>query len=146
MWGTIVLLALMTAIDPVRVGITSLLVARPRPFVNLLAYWLGGMAAGIAAGVTLLLTLRDALPVFIHRVTSFIATYTGGPVQVAAGVVALLIAARIAKRLLARQPAPVSVPATAATAVSPEPPNAFARLAAGVTRALPCRRSSRCSS
>jgi hypothetical protein len=47
MWVTVLVLGLMAATDPVRIGIAALLISRPRPLRNLLAFWLGGMATGI---------------------------------------------------------------------------------------------------
>ena len=52
-------LSLLAAIDPVRIGITALLISRPRPMLNLVALWVGGMAAGIVAALGALLFLRD---------------------------------------------------------------------------------------
>jgi hypothetical protein len=59
MWSAVFLLSVVVAMDPVRIGITALLLSRPRPVLNLLVFWLGGMAAGITVAVVVLLFLRD---------------------------------------------------------------------------------------
>ena len=45
MWSSVAVLALPMALDPVRLGINLLLISRPRPAQNLLAYWLGCVTA-----------------------------------------------------------------------------------------------------
>ena len=70
MWGTVLVFALLTANDPARLGIAVILISRPRRLHNLLAYWLGGMAASIAAGLGVLILLRDSLPMVMRDVTS----------------------------------------------------------------------------
>jgi hypothetical protein len=47
MWSAVLFLSLVVAMDPVRVGITALLLSRPRPVINLYDFWLGGITAGI---------------------------------------------------------------------------------------------------
>lgn len=140
MWRTVVVLALMTAGDPVRIGITAVLVARPRPVVNLLAFWIGGMVAGIAAGIGLLVTLHDMLPNFVHRVTATISGLTAGPVQIVLGVIALLFAGRLAMRfpVTRASPIPVALPPIPQPAIglAVGTPNVFSRASATLRRAL----------
>lgn len=135
MWRTVFMLALLTSTDPVRLGITALLVARPRPLLNLLAFWLGGMASGVAAGVAVLLTMRESLPRVIHRATSTVAGVVHGPTQIAVGLLVLLLAVRVAVKL---QPRRVAVPMGAPLALAPQPtnPKIFSRLSAVVRQAL----------
>ncbi len=45
--GTVLVLALAMATDPMRLGVTLLLISRPRPVLNLLVYWLGVMFVGV---------------------------------------------------------------------------------------------------
>jgi hypothetical protein len=135
MWRTVLILALLTSTDPVRLGITALLVARPRPLLNLLAFWLGGMASGVAAGVAALLTMRESLPRVIHNVTSTVAGVVHGPVQIAVGLLALLLAVRVAVKL---QPQQIAAPMGAPLALAPQPtnPTMFSRLSGGVRQVL----------
>ena len=48
MWSSVLVLALPMAFDPVRLGITLLMVSRPRPAQNLLVYWVGCVSDCIA--------------------------------------------------------------------------------------------------
>jgi hypothetical protein len=143
MWRTVLILALVTSADPMRLGITAILVARPRPILNLLAFWLGGMAAGVVAGVTALLTLRDVLPRAIHQITATISGFTPGPVKISLGVLALLIAGRMSLRFLASRASPIPVTLPSVPSASPlatvsqaAPSNFITRLYADFLRAL----------
>jgi hypothetical protein len=103
MSSAVLVLSLLVALDPVRIGITALLISRPRPMLNLFAFWLGGMAAGIATALVVLLFLRDFAVSLMPDVDSASSSPTVAGIQVAIGVLAVLIAAR----LWARQRAPV---------------------------------------
>ena len=105
MSSAVLVLSLLVALDPVRIGITALLISRPRPMLNLFAFWLGGMAAGIATALVVLLFLRDFAISLMREVDSASSSPTVAGIQVAIGVLAVLIAAR----LWARQRAPVPV-------------------------------------
>jgi hypothetical protein len=137
MWGTVLVLAFMAAIDPVRTGITLLLISRPRPMLNLLAFWLGGMATGITAAVALLRLLRDFLPMVTREVTATVAIFTRAPAQIIIGVL-MLLAALITAGRSARQPAGVTVPAGGPFAQVPQPstPTVFCRLLARAQHVL----------
>src|SRR5437660_1293925 len=76
MWGTVFLLALAAATDPIRLGIATVLITLPRPIVNLLAFWLGGMASGVASALGALILLRDFLPKVMQDVTSTVAIFS----------------------------------------------------------------------
>jgi hypothetical protein len=105
MWSAVFVLSLVVAMDPVRVGITALLLSRPRPVANLFVFWLGGMTAGIAVSLVVLLFLRDlALPP-LRVAISAISSPTAAHIQVVIGVLAVLIAARF----WARRRAPAAV-------------------------------------
>jgi Sap, sulfolipid-1-addressing protein len=106
MWSAVLVMSLVAAIDPIRIGIVALLISRPRPMVNLLAFWLGGMAAGIAAALVLVLFLRGFMLSVIRVLLSAFNGSAAGHVQVAIGVLAVLIAARVWVRQ--RAPAPVT--------------------------------------
>jgi hypothetical protein len=138
MWGTVFLLALAAATDPIRLGIAVLLVALPRPLVSLLAFWLGGMAAGIATALGALILLRDFLPVVVQDITSTIAIFARPPIEIAIGLLALSAAALIAVSSSARQPArvPIHDGDPSALAVQPGTPTAFSRVAARAQHVL----------
>jgi hypothetical protein len=107
--------------DPVRIGIVALLISRPRPMLNLFAFWLGGMATGIALAFVVLLFLRD-LTLSVMRALVSVAS---GPIvaytQLAIGMLALQIAVVVGTRHWARQRAPA--PVTGAPSVLVLEPN-----------------------
>jgi Sap, sulfolipid-1-addressing protein len=114
--GAVLVLALAMAIDPVRLGVTLLLISRPRPILNLLVYWVGAMLVGVTSAVVVLTMMRDFAPVLLQNLSNLVATQAVRHAQVVAGVLALLGAALINTGLPARQrfglkaPVPVSVP------------------------------------
>jgi len=93
MWGTVLVLALVATADPVRIGMSVLLSSRPRAAGPLAAFWLGGIAMSVALAAGVLFGLRDFALSVMHRVEVATASSTAGRVQIAMGVLALLIAA-----------------------------------------------------
>lgn len=138
MWGTVLVVALMAATDPVRFGIAILLISRPKPVVNLLAFWLGGMAMGIAAALGALVLLRDFALMVMQTVSSAAASSTTRYLQIAFGVLALLTSALIAVGFSARQRARVPIPGggPSAPVLQPSTPTAFSRLSTRARSAL----------
>jgi hypothetical protein len=130
MWGTVLLLALLVMPDPVRIGIAVLLLSRPRPMLNLLVFWLGGVALCTVAGLGVLFALRDFAPVVIQGMASIAASSTVGHIKIFMGVLALSIAALIAVGFRARQPARVPIPGgdPSVPVLQPSTPTAFSRL------------------
>jgi hypothetical protein len=107
MWSSVLLMALLVSLDPVRFGIILLLISRPRPVQNLLAYWGGCMIAGVSALLVPLMVLH-----FTPMFTSFehdmaapatAASSTVRHVQIGVGVLALVIAALMTVRFSARE-------------------------------------------
>ncbi|WP_203802467.1 GAP family protein [Mycobacterium heckeshornense] len=102
MWGSVLALALLTGLNPVRLGLTLLVISRPRPLQNLLVYWVGCLVGCIPAVVLPLVMLHitpmlkpfaDALP------TSSVVRH----IRLGIGVLALSIAALLTVRSLIRQ-------------------------------------------
>jgi hypothetical protein len=114
--GTMLVLALAMATDPVRLGVTLLLISRPRPILNLLVYWVGAMFVGVASAVVVLTMMRDFAPALLQDLSNLVASPAIRHVQVVIGVLALLAAMLITTGLPARQrlglqvPVPVPVP------------------------------------
>ena len=128
MWSLVLVLALWTAGDPIRLGITVLLVSGPRPLLNLLAFWLGGMTTGVSVALGAVILPRDYVPVLVQGVRSIVASVAAGYLQIAVGVLALLIAARLAVNYQRPQ---VATPAgRSALTLRPNIPTVFARLSA----------------
>ena len=121
MCSAVIVLSLLAAVDPVRIGITAMLIARPRPMLNLFAFWVGGIAAGIAVPVIVLYALRDitlsAMRVWVSSSGSPIVVY----VQVAIGVLAVSLAVLLAVRLATRQRAPAPASDGGSAALLPQP-------------------------
>lgn len=130
MWGAVLVFALAAAQEPVRIGIVVLLISRPRPIHNLLAFWLGLMASGIGAALAALFLLRDFMLPVVRVVTSAATNPVVPPIQVALGVLALSIAAMLAMPSSVRQAAYALVPRDdpSALALQPKTPTVFSRL------------------
>lgn len=84
MWITILVMAVAVSLEPFRVGMTVLMLNRPRPILQLLAFLCGGFAMGMSVGLVVLFVLRRRL---------MWSTYFTLPrVQICIGVMALLAA------------------------------------------------------
>ena len=103
------MLSLLAAVDPVRIGITALLISRPRPMLNLLAFWLGGIVTGIGVALAVVLFLRD----FTLSVMRAVISATSSPIvayaQVALGMLGVSCAVLLVARSWLRQHSPVPV-------------------------------------
>ena len=58
MWISVLGLSFVMAVHPLRLGVTLLVISRPRAVQNLLAYWVGGLAVGFPALLVPLLVLH----------------------------------------------------------------------------------------
>lgn len=107
-WGAVLVMALAAMIDPLRIGVTVLVISRPRPVLQLLAFWVGGMAMGLAVGVGALFLLRDLALMVMQDVPAAGDGSTIGFVQIGIGSLALIVAALIAIGIprRSRTPAP----------------------------------------
>ncbi|WP_375485445.1 GAP family protein [uncultured Mycobacterium sp.] len=106
MWSSVLVLALgsglLTGLDPMRLGLTLLVISRPRPVQNLLAYGVGNLIACIFTVV---------LPLTVLHVTPMVKTFadhvtTSSPVrhiQIGIGVFALSTAALLTVHSLTRR-------------------------------------------
>lgn len=104
MWTSLLVLAVLGMLNPVRLGITLLVSSQPRPLHNLFAYWVGSLTVGIPALLVPLMVLHFA-PVF-RSFTHDWATPTASPtvrhIQIGSGVLALSVAALMTARSLTR--------------------------------------------
>ncbi|WP_174538977.1 GAP family protein, partial [Mycolicibacterium vaccae] len=87
MWIPLLAMAVAVSLEPFRLGMTVLMVNRPRPALQLLALLAGGFAMGTAVGLVTLFVLRPALGS---------AHFTLPRVQIVVGAVVLVNAALIA--------------------------------------------------
>jgi hypothetical protein len=111
MWGSVAVLALPIALDPVRLGVNLLLVSRPRPAQNLLVYWVGCVCASSVLLLVPLLVLHftPMFSSFVHDLANpaTTASSTVRRVEMFLGVLVLAIAALMAVRFVTRQRAKV---------------------------------------
>jgi Sap, sulfolipid-1-addressing protein len=142
MWALLVVTGLGMAIDPVRLGLAVVMLSRRSPMRNLLAFWLGGMVAGVGIATAVLLLMRDvALAAIrsaantISEVRTAVIIFSGPRLMITVGVLSLVVLAvmlareRAAKRVAA-EPTTVSGGNTAVLVEEQRPKSAFARLGA----------------
>jgi hypothetical protein len=111
MWSSVMVLALPITLDPVRLGVNLLLVSRPRPAHNLLAYWVGCVSASFLLLLVPLFVLHftPLFSGFVHDLANPATTTssTVRHVEILLGALILAIAAVMAVRLVTRQRAQV---------------------------------------
>lgn len=102
MWASLLVLALLTTINPVRLGLVLLVLSRSRPMQSLLVYWIGAILVGLAS-LVIPLVLLHATPTSADFLKDF-ANPTQNPtaqrIAIGIGVVLLVIAALLAVRSL----------------------------------------------
>lgn len=105
MWGSVAVLALPIAFDPVRLGVNLLLISRPRPAQNLLVYWVGCVTASVMLLLLPLLALHFTDVAWVHDLANprTTASATMRHLQVYVGVLLLVIAAVTAVRMVTRR-------------------------------------------
>jgi len=131
MWGTVLILASSVIFEPIRIGLVVLMLSRRRPLLHLLTFLCGGYTMGVGVGLAVLFTLR-ATPLAGH--------FTVPQVQVATGLIALLIATVLANnvsisKLVRRTPRSPRVAAAprgnrGVAVLEPAPPSRLEQLAA----------------
>ncbi len=94
MWFPLLAMAVAVSLEPFRIGMTVLMINRPRPGLQLLTFLAGGFAMGITVGLIVLFVLRPALGS---------AQFTLPRVQLVVGAVVLANAALVAASVLARR-------------------------------------------
>jgi Sap, sulfolipid-1-addressing protein len=87
---SLLVMALAVSFEPFRIGMTVVMLNRPRPMLQLLAFLCGGFTMGISVGLVVL---------FVFRRRLLGSTYFTLPkVQILIGVLALVVAAVLAAR------------------------------------------------
>jgi hypothetical protein len=139
MWTAVVFVGFGMALDPLRLGLVAVLLSRRRPMQNLAAFWLGGMFAGIAFGLVVLIIFREAALTAIQNVVSAmsdvrsaVVILDGGGLKITLGVFFLMLLAGLVARQRARQRVQVGMSSGdgSSVMVAQRPPNIFARMAA----------------
>jgi hypothetical protein len=88
MWFTLLVMAVAVSLEPFRIGMSVLMLNRPRPHLQLAAFLCGGFVMGLTVGAVVLFALESRIPASAH--------FTLPRVQIAIGVLALLAAAILA--------------------------------------------------
>jgi hypothetical protein len=108
MWLTVLVLAIAVNFEPARPTLVPLMLARPRPIVQLVALFVGSFGTGLIAGLLILFVFHQT-PLGSDRTN-------GARIQIAIGLTALVVAAITASNLSwRRRPTPelVAAPASA---------------------------------
>ncbi|MGV0991297.1 MAG: GAP family protein [Mycobacterium sp.] len=88
MWITLLVMALAVSLEPFRIGMSVLMLNRPRPRLQLATFLCGGFLMGLSVGVAVLFAVESRLPKSAH--------FTLPKVQIVIGALALLVAAYLA--------------------------------------------------
>lgn len=132
MWTTVLLLGLTVSIEPTRLGLIALLLTRPRPVRHLIVFQITGLTISLSVGLTVLFVFRHS---FLGN-----SDISPAPLQIAFGVVVLLLAAVLASNVplnrFSRQKVPAAGGADVAAVedVLPSPTSRRARLLQRVRR------------
>jgi hypothetical protein len=114
MWGSVLMVTLLSALYPVRLALTLLVVTRPRPVQNLLAFW-AGCLSGAIFGVVIPLTLVHVTPMSDSFGQGSATSSTVRYVQIGMGVLALSMAALMTAHSLTRRRQRAQLPTQEAT-------------------------------
>lgn len=110
-WGLLLAMAIMFAVNPVLLAVIVLMISRPRPMQNLAAYWLGSMIVSLA-GLLVPLAVLHVAPSFRSFVENMAvpgSNVTTRVVNLGMGLLMLSIATLLAVRALrARTHIPVA--------------------------------------
>ena len=87
---SLLVMAFAVSLEPFRIGMTALMLNRPKPMLQLLAFLCGGFAMGITVGLVVLFAFRRRLLGSTY--------FTLPKVQILIGVLALLVAAVLAAK------------------------------------------------
>jgi hypothetical protein len=141
-WTYVLMVGIGAFMDPMRLGIAAILMSRRQAIRNLIAYWLGGIVAGISVGIVVLLLFRDVALVAIENAVASMnevrsaVGFSGGRLQIAIGMLALLGVAVLVARQRARVGAPVAVGGGDATGPAPESSKSFVARLGAITQTM----------
>lgn len=88
MWFTLLVMAAAVSLEPFRIGMSVLMLNRPRPQLQLAAFLCGGFLMGLSVGAVVLFALESHIPASAH--------FTLPRVQIVIGTLALLAAVVLA--------------------------------------------------
>lgn len=92
MWGTVLVMAVVAAVDPIRIGVVAYMLSRAHPIRLLLPFFVFAFAINVAVGAAVVFVFRDA---------NLGSAGSSSPVlEISVGVLALILAAISATGLL----------------------------------------------
>lgn len=132
MWSTVLVMAIVAAVDPLRIGVVAFMLSRSRPVRLLLPFFVFAFTANVAVGAAVVFGFKNA---------------TGGDgramppaleigVGVAALVIAVLSVTGVLERVVNRVRARRAVPAAVGERSAADPLPGLSKLPAGMTAAL----------
>ncbi|MDT7769122.1 MAG: hypothetical protein QOI30_2132, partial [Mycobacterium sp.] len=95
---TVLVMALAVSVEPFRIGMTVLMLNRPRPALQLLAFLSGGFAMGTTVGLIVLFVFRRVLLGSPYFTLPKVQILIGVLLLVIAGVVAIDVPGRLGLR------------------------------------------------
>jgi Sap, sulfolipid-1-addressing protein len=132
MWGSVLGLALLVAVNPVLLGLILLMISRPRPEQNLLAYWVGCLMVWLP-GLLVPLMVLHSTPTFKSFAQDLATPTAAGSstsrhIQIGIGVLALSVVALMTVRSRTRR-RQLATPAghTSTLLLDSNTPTAFSR-------------------
>lgn len=136
MWSTVLVMAAVAAIDPLRIGVVAFMLSRSRPLRLLLPFFLFAFSANVAVGAAVVFGFKNA-------------TDDGGStmspgLEIGVGAVALVIAAlsatgqleRLVNRVRSRRAVPATVGEHGTEAVTEDDVPGLSKLPSGMQAAL----------
>ena len=104
MWGTVVLMAAVTAVDPKRLGVVAVILSRPKTMRLLLAYFIGGFGVSLIGGAVSLFVLEGVGIGAKNSVSPGIEIAVGALALLAAVLIGSGLAERLRDRVQSRNP------------------------------------------
>lgn len=87
MWITLLVMAVAVSLEPFRIGMSVVMLNRPRPQLQLAAFLTGGFLMGLAVGAVVLLVLQSQLPDSTRFTLPMVQIVIGGCALLAAAVI-----------------------------------------------------------
>jgi Sap, sulfolipid-1-addressing protein len=116
MWGMVLMFALCCAVEPTRIGVAALLIALPRPFLNLIAFWIGLFLSGGGILLAGMFLLNEYVAPIMEAIRAATSSPAVPPIKIALGVLAISTAAMIVVR--SRTQSAISAPVGVAAPVA----------------------------
>ncbi|KQH75950.1 hypothetical protein AO501_18070 [Mycobacterium gordonae] len=91
MWIPILVMALAVSLEPFRIGMTVLMLNRPRPVLQLGAFLCGGFSMGVSVGLVVIFVFRRRLVASAHLTLPTVQVLIGGLAVVVAAVLAVRV-------------------------------------------------------